>query len=319
MEALQTKQYHLKWDKCSDLPKAMYDVSVVVDGNNVYFTAGSAPENETKNNVYCYDISTDQWNTLSPPGHCRGVLCMVDNKLSIFGGCIAYGTLSKVSTYDRDINSWSQTYPAMINERLLPGVAVYGDHVMVMGGEDESDRCLDNIEMMNWQQKSPWKEVSTKLPVRMWNIKPTLSGEHLLIVGYSTATGRNKGSYQIPVSTVTSVEELELSDQAAIQWKQLSPAPYYKTATVPYSNPPLIIGGSDVKGVPTSDISLYDTSKDSWIKVDSLTSAGVHVGVATINNNTIIVIGSTSGGDNVATNLTASSLPTVEIGHIVRN
>jgi len=193
----------------------MHDVSVAVDDNNVYFSAGSAPENETKNNVYCYDISTDQWSTLPPPGHCCGVLCMVDNNLSIFGGCIAYEILSKVSTYNRDTNNWSQTYPAMIYERFLPGVVVYGDYLMVMGGEDESDKCLDNIEVMNWRQKSLWREVSVKLPIRMWNIKPTISGEHLLIVGYSTATGRNKGSYQIPVAIITSVEK-SLSDQEAI-------------------------------------------------------------------------------------------------------
>jgi len=283
-----------------------------VDGNSVYFSAGSAPENETKNNIYCYNISTDQWSTLPPPGHCCGVLCMVDNNLSIFGGCIAYETLSKVSTYDRDSNSWSQKYPNMIYERFLPGVVVYDDYLMVIGGEDESDKCLDNIEVMNWQQKSLWIEVSVKLPFCMWNVKPTIAGEHLLIVGYSTATGRNKGSYQISAATITSVEK----PLSAIQWKQLCSAPYYKTSTVPYSNPPMIVGGSNVKGVPSSDILLYDTSMNTWIKVDSLTSAGVHVGVATIKSNTIIVIGGTSAED---ANLTTSSVPMVEIGQVVHN
>ena len=97
----------------------------------------------------------------------------------------------------------------------------------------------------------------------------------------------------------------------------MSPAPYWSTATVPYSNPPLIIGG-DVKGVPTSDISLYDTSKKSWQQVDSLTTARCYVGVATINSNTLIIVGGTSGGVGVEA-AKASSLPIVEIGHIVRN
>jgi len=317
-EALQTKQYCLKWDPCADLPKAMYDISISVDGNSVYCTAGGAPENETKNNVYCYDMITDQWDTLPPPGHCRGALCMVDDSLSIFGGWdpIAYQTLNKVSTYDKDTISWLQIYPSMIYERFLPGVVAHGDHLMVMGGEDESDKCLDSIEVMNWQQKSSWIEVSTKLPVRMWNIKPTISGEHLLIVGYSTATGHNKGSYQIPFAIITSGEQLALTDQLVSQWTQLAPAPYYKTATVPCSDPPLIIGGSDVKGVPSSDINIYDTLNDSWIKVDSLTTAGIHFGVATINSNTIIIIGGTSGDDKAATDL-SSSVPLVEIGHVV--
>ena len=314
VEALQTKQYHLKWVKCSDLPRRMYSASVVVDDNNVYVTAGDAPENETYKNVYQYNITTDQWNTLPPSGHHKGVLCMVDSSLSIFGGqdSVIYKTLHKVSAYNRDTNSWSQTYPGMIHERFQPGVVVYGDHLMVMGGQDESDKYLDSIETMNWRHRSPWREVSTKLPVPMWAINPTIAGKHLLIVGYSHAGGRNKGSHQLPVSTITSS-----SDQVASQWKELSYAPHYSTTTVPSSNPPLIIGGYDVKGVAISDISLYDTSKKSWIQVDNLTTARCYVGVATISSNTIIVVGGTSGGLGVEANL-SSSLPIVEIGHIVR-
>ena len=315
MEALQTKQYHFKWDKCADLPRTMYEASVVVDDNNVYVTAGSAPEDETHNNVYQYNITTDQWNTLPPPGHRFGVLCMVDNRLSIFGGSgsVTRKYHNKVSTYNRDTNSWSQTYLGMIHERFKPGVVVHSDHLMVMGGQYESKKLLDSIETMNWRQISPWREVSTKLPVPMWNIKPTITGEHLLIVGYGDAGGRSKGSYQLLVSTITSS-----SDQVASQWEKLSLAPHYYTTTVPSSNPPLIIGGNDVKGVATSDISLYDTSKKSWIQVDSLISTRKSVGVATINNNTIIVVGGTSGGLGVKA-AEAASLPIVEIGHIVHN
>ena len=95
----------------------------------------------------------------------------------------------------------------------------------------------------------------------------------------------------------------------------MSVAPYYNTATVPYSNPCVIIGGS-VKGIPTSDIRMYDSTKNSWRKVDSLTSARNHVEVTLINNSTIIVIGGTSGGVGIEEAM-ASSLNTVEIGSIV--
>ena len=315
MEALQTKQYHLKWDKCSDLPRTMYNASVVVDDNNVYVTAGTAPEKETRGNVYFYNITTDQWNTLPPSGHRAGILCMIDGTLSIFGGqdSVTYKTLHKVSTFNRDTNSWSQTYPGMIHERFLPGVVVHGDHLMVMGGHDQSQKSLDSIETMNWQHRSPWREVSTKLPVPMCDIKPTIAGEHLLIVGYDHAGSRYPGSHQLPVSTITSS-----SDQVASQWEELSSAPHYFSTTVPSSNPPLIIGGEDVKGVTTSDISLYDTSKKSWIQVDNLTTARRNVGVATVNSNTIIVVGGNTKGGNVEAAL-SSSLPIVEIGHIVHN
>ena len=314
MEALQTKQYHLRWDRCTDLPRRMYEASVAVDDNNVYVTAGDAPEDETKNNVYNYDILTDQWYTLPPPGHLCGVLCMVDSKLSIFGGGdpVTREIHNKVSTYNSNTNSWTTYYSNLIQKRFKPGVVTHGDYVIVMGGEYEYKKYHDNIEVMNWRQRSQWREVLTKLPVPMWAIKPTIAGENLLIVGYDTDGGHSNGSHRFPVATITS------SDQVASHWEELSPAPYYDTDTVPYSNPPLIIGGRDVKGVPTSDISLYDTSKKSWQQVYSLTTARTNIGVATINSNTLIIVGGNTKGGSFEAAM-ESSLAIVEIGHIVRN
>ena len=319
MEALQTKQYHLKWEKCADLPKRLYEASVAVDGDNVYVTAGTASKDETYNNVYCYDVTTDQWDTLPPSGHRCGVLCMMDSNLSVIGGqdpAAEKAGLDKISTYNRNTDNWANCYPDMRQKRFRPGVVTHGGHVIVMGGACNPDRFLDSIEIMNWRQRSPWREVSTKLPVPMWAIKPTIAGEHLLLVGHAVANGdRYNTSYQLSVATLTSSS---LSDQLANQWEELLPAQHWDTTTVSYSNPPLIIGGRNDKGVPTSNISLYDTSKTSWIQVDSLTTARDCVGVATINSNTIIVIGGTSGGVNIKGAMT-SSLPTAEIGRIVRN
>ena len=102
------------------------------------------------------------------------------------------------------------------------------------------------------------------------------------------------------------------------QWQELSVAKHWHTITVPYSNPPVIIGGKSQDGtIPTSDVSLYDSSKNLWKKVDSLTTARSSIGVSLINNSTIIIIGGcTRGGVEAAL---ASSLTTVEIGNIVPN
>ena len=136
-------------------------------------------------------------------------------------------------------------------------------------------------------------------------------------MGYGTATGQNNGCYQIAIEEI--LDQPLSTSATSNQWNMMSRATYYNTATVPYSNPPVIIGGSDDKGVPTCDITLYDSSKNSWSKVDSLTSTRGYVVVALLNNNnTIIVIGGTRGGVGVEANK-ASSLTTVEIGNIVLN
>ena len=318
VEALQTQQYHLKWTKCADIPKRMYDPSVAIDGNNVYVTAGSAPEYGTKNNVYRYDTSTDQWHTLPLSGHRGGVLCVVDKKLSIFGGSnpVSKQRLNKVSTYNGNTRSWTSFYPSMIYIRYQPGVVAYSDHVIAMGGSGEAPgEYLDTVEVMNWWNRSPWMEVTTRLPVPMWDIKPTVADENLLILGYGSATGQYMTSYKIPVSNYISKSD-DLT-QSSVQWKQLFPAPYYFSATVPCSHPPMIIGGSDASGtIPTADIRFYDASKRAWLQVDLLTSPRIAAGVATIDNHTIIVIGGNTKGGSVE-GATTSSLGLVEIGRLV--
>jgi len=309
------------------LPCKLYDASVAVsaDGSTVYVTAGSAPDDNTYHNVYCYDMKSDNWTVLPLSGHSCGVLHMLDGRLIIFGGqdLVTCKYHNKVTTYNSDTNSWYSYYPDMLNKRFKPGIITYHDHVIVMGGVNSPGTILDSIEVMNYHQQLQWREVSVHLPIPMWDIKPTISGEYITIVGYSQDGGRNNGYYKIAVEEVMSSLNQSTSTGAVstAQWKKMSAAPYWNTVTVPYSNPPVIIGGSshaNQGSVATCDISIYNASKNLWRKMNLLTSARKHIGVDFINHNAIIIIGGASGGVG-AEGVKASSLTTVEIGNIVPN
>ena len=301
----------------------MYSAYVAVSNGTIYCT-GTTPNIHNQHNVYYCDAKTNQWKRLPKPGHRLGVLHMVDNKLTIFGGRDSTtGEIhNKVTTYNSKTNSWYSCYPDMLHNRSKPGVITSDDHVIVMGGRSSPDSILDSIEVMNYHRQLQWKEVSVHLPVPMCNIKPTISGDYITIVGYSYSGLKYTTVYQTTTQEIISSLDQPLSTGAVTrQWKVLSAATLWGTATVPYSNPPVIIGGqshSNQGAVPTSDVSLYDSSKDSWKKVNSLTSARGCVGVALLNSNTIIVIGGTSGGVGVEAAM-ASSITTVEIGNIVPN
>ena len=322
-EALQSGHYHIKWTTCSDLPTPMYDAYVAVSNGTIYCT-GSTPNEDNQYEVYCYDIRTNQWKQLPRPGHRLGVIHMVDDKLTIFGG--RHSTTdefhNKVTTYNSKTNSWYSHFPNMLYNRSKPGVVTSHDYVIVMGGQSSPDTILDNMEVMNYHHLQ-WREVSVHLPVPMCAIKPTISGDHITIVGYyKNATTCNSGCYHIPTEELILSLDQSLSPSAVpVQWKELSDVTHYYTTIIPYSNPAVIIGGhshSNQGGANTSDVSLYDIHKNSWRKVDSLTSAKSFVGVALLNSHTIIVIGGTTGGVGVEGAL-ASSLSTVEIGTIIPN
>ena len=317
-EALQSGHYHIKWTTCSDLPTPVYHAYVAVFNGTIYCT-GCTPNEDNQHEVYCYDTRTDQWKQLPRPGHHLAVIHMVDDKLTIFGGrdSTTNEIHNKVTTYNSKTNSWYSHFPNMLYNRNIPGVVTSHDYVIVMGGKSSPDTTLDNTEVMNYHHLQ-WREVSVHLPVPMWNIKPTISGDHITIVGYEQAEYRYSGCYHIPTEELILSFDHSISPGAVpVQWKELSAATHFKTTTIPYSNPAVIIGGSK-GGVCTSDVSLYDTHKNSWRKVDSLTIARNNVGVALLNSHTIIVIGGTSGGVGVEGAL-ASSLSTVEIGTIIPN
>ena len=322
---MQSQQFHIKWISCSDLPHKLYAASVAVSaaGDRVYVIAGSAPDDLIKNNVYYYNTNTDHWTVLPQPGHRYGVLSMLDDKLTIFGGQdpLTNKVLSKVTTYNSNTNSWYNEYPDMINRRLKLGVITHNNYVVVMGGINNAGTILDSLEIMDYHHhREEWKEISVHLPIPMWTVKPTISGDSITIVGYNrTQVNRSCGYYQIKVEEILSPLDQYLSTGAkSNQWVKLSPAQHWDTATVPYTNPPVIIGGN-ADYIPTCDINLYvDASENSWRKVDSLTSARSEIGVASLNTNTIIVIGGTSGGKGLEANK-ASSLAKVEIGYIVPN
>ena len=300
----------------------MYSVYVAVSNGTIYCT-GATPNEDNQHDVYCYDTISNQWKQLPRSGHRLGVIHMVDDKLTIFGGRDSTTNKyhNKVTTYNSKTNSWYSCYPDMLHNRLKPGVITSDDHVIVMGGGNSADTDLDSIEVMNYRQQLQWKEVSLHLPVPMWAIKPTISGDYIIIVGYSSDL-RYPTVYQTTTQEVISLLDQPLSTGAVTtQWQKLSAATHWYTATVLYSNPPVIIGGkshSDEGGIPTSDVSLYDSSKNLWEKVDSLTTARIDVGVSLINNNTIIIIGGNTTGGSVEA-AKASCLTTVEIGNIVPN
>ena len=259
---------------------------------------------------------------LPQPGHRFGVLTMLDDKLTIFGGQdpVTYEIFNKVITYNNDTNSWYSEYPDMLNKRFKPGVITHNSYVIVMGGMSSADTIHNSLEVMDYHHhQRQWKEVSVCLPIPMWAVKPTISGNSITIVGYSHVGGsRSNRYYQIKVEEILSPLDQRLSTGAkSNQWTTLASAQHWETATIPYTNPPVIIGGN-VNYIPTCDINLYDPFKNIWMKVDSLTSARSDVGVASLNTNTIIIIGGTSGGKGREVN-EASSLSKVEIGYIIPN
>ena len=276
--------------------------------------AGDAPDDDTLDYVYVYNINGNQWDRLPPPGQYMGTLQIINSNLTVIGGWdnTTRKTTNKVTTYNN--NSWKNIYPNMVKPRVKPGAVTHLDYVIVAGGELDDKIFRDDVEVLNYKQSSHWVIARMKLPEPMWAPSLTISDDLLYIVGYSRATGRTNAAHQVPVDIITSSAAQLTSNQTA-HWTKLPPAPHYDTAVIPNSCPPVIIGGNDRQGVPTVDIRVLDVPNNSWKKIASLPTPRDSTAVVAINHDSILVIGGCSGGIGVEGGM-AHSISLVEKGTV---
>ena len=296
----------------------MYGASVAGDDQAIYVAAGCAPNVNTYDYIFKYRFETNRWSRLPSPGHSHGILCMIDGRLNVFGGYSAVdrSASNKVSTLTPDKNLWIGYYPNMINVRTKPGVVIYKHHIIVAGGARDKTTFNNDIEILNWQQPCAhlaWEQVDITLPVPMWAMSLTVSGDKLYIVGYSQAKGRSTSVYQIPLMAIIE-QPLHPNELPPNDWVKLSSVPHHDTSVIPYSDPPVVLGGHS-RGKAIMGISFYSASENCWKTCATLSSARTSVAVANIYSDSIIVVGGNTKGGSVEAAL-GSSLTTVELGQL---
>ena len=315
--ALKSGQYHIKWTRCADLPHKMHGASVAVNEQNIYVTDTNSPHNNPRNDVYCYNMGSNQWKELPRPKQHYFVLLMINGQLNTIGGedSVTCSLSNKVSTFRETEKSWVTYYPNLLTARFKPGAVVYSDHVIVAGGQT-SDGVADDIEILNWKQLPlEWKRLKIRLPFPMFAMPFVVCEDQLYIAGYMDSSATHKSVYQVQASILASSLNHSLQiDNYLWTKKPATPVARVGMASI---YPPIIAGGS-LKGNLTSDVFICDTHNRLWKKVASLTSPRANVAIATINNTTIMVIGGYSKGGSVEA-AAESSLTTVELGEAEYN
>ena len=275
--------------------------------------AGDAPDDDTYDYVYVYDINSNQWDRLPPPGQYMGNLQIINSKLTVIGGVdnTTNKITNKVTTYNN--NSWRNEYPNLLKARVKPGVLTHLDYVIVAGGSLDDITYSDDIELLNYKQSSHWVIARMKLPEAMWIPSLTITDDMLYIVRYDRATGRISTAYEVSVNMVTS-PSAQLTSNQITRWTKLPPSPHYKTAVTSNLCLPMIIGGHE-QCIPTVDIRVLDGPNNFWKKIASLTTARVATAVVFINPDSFLVIGGHTGGRGPK-EAKAHSISTVEKGTV---
>ena len=285
--ALLSNCYKLSWQDCADLPSALCFASAALHDNKAYVMAGKAPEDDTYHFVYVYDINSNQWDRLPPPGQHKGKLQIIDSKLTVIGGVdnVTKELTDKVTTFNK--NQWTKCYPNLLRARVGHGTVSHLDYVIVAGGELEDTFHGDDIEVLNYKQSSHWVKARMELPYCTLYPALTISDNQLYIIDSSSTI------YKVPVNTVISSATKITSNQSGNLIKVEDNLNSYDTiAVVPNSSPPVILGSDDSK----TDVIILDVANNCWKIIQNITddtnrSSTTAFAIVPIHRDSILCIG----------------------------
>ena len=300
----------------------MWGAYATVINTTLYISGGGCP-NDTRNmyNVHKYELDKNQWSVLPPLQQYYGIPVNTDNQLTVIGGyhSTTHKPTAQVTTFTN--NRWNNdTYPNLSVARVLPAVVPYHQYVIVAGGLSDDKTAVDTIEVLN-VSSCHWMIVNTHLPQLMYSISATVCADSFTIVGYDADKQRSNGTFTIPIGEIISQQQqtqqslTSSTDKDNTKWHTLADAPYWKTALVPNTSPPVIIGGEDKQHNTVNDITIYDDTNNRWKKIASLPINCARTTVAVIND-CIIVMGGASDTKTIETR-DATSLSDVNVGQLV--
>ena len=109
---LTSGRFHIKWARLADLPAPMWGPCT-----QLYKACSWWGQGDAYHQVYVYDINTDQWGWLPPPGHCYGIPHIIGGKLAIIGGCLSsiWECTNKVLTFNGTSQTWIFYYPDILS------------------------------------------------------------------------------------------------------------------------------------------------------------------------------------------------------------
>ena len=300
----------------------MWGAKATVINTTLYISGGVCPNDDDMDNVYKYELDKNQWSVLPPLQQYYGIPVNTDNQLTVISGnhSTTHKPTTQVTTFTN--NRWNNdTYSNLSVARVLPAVVPYHQYVIVAGGLGDDETAVDTIEVLN-VSSCHWMIVSTHLPQPMYRVSATVCADSFTIMGYIGADDkRDNGTFTIPIDQIISQQQqtqqslTSSTDKDNTKWHTLATAPYWITALVPNTSPPVIIGGEDKQGNTVNDIRMYDDTNNRWKKIASLPINCAWTTVAVINDCMIVMGGARDA--KTAETLHTTTLSDVNVGQLV--
>ena len=222
----------------------------------------------------------------------QGDVVLISGLGAVDGKCTG-----SLSSYDSRAHVWVQRYPPLPTPRSSASAFVYGDYLVVIGGQNDNGEPLNVVEALHVPTQT-W-ETAAHLPIEVAGASVVVCGDMAYLVGGYNRTLCLQVVYCASVRSILAScrRFFSFSDKIISRgiWKQLHDCPFTKMTALCSGNQLLAFGGEEVtkaaKCHPAEWIWCYDREENTWTPVQGMPSARKLCCVTMLPNNNMVIIG----------------------------
>ena len=253
----------LKWQKCRDIPTSMRCAQAVVIRGIVYIGGGVI----FSNNDYLiqqYSPTNDRWYTL-PPAPVRFFgMAEVNGQLVIVGGKTRQDDVTgKVHTLNSSTQKWVESIAPMSTARSRPAVFSQPSCLTVVGGGDQHDTYLSDVEIF-MPHTSQWHKTTSPAPSPLYRMTTTVVNNKCFITEYGSTK-----VYQLCVSLQQTTDSSD-TPLVITEWANLYGFPHKGCGLGSINGCLLAVGGGGVFNPITTNILGFSPITNTWKTIGEL-------------------------------------------------
>ena len=278
------------------MPSNMADCQAVLISDNVYIGGGDGYTSLESQTVMVYKINSGSWTMLPSIGKKWFGMAAVNGELVLVGGkrLSPKGVTSELAVWDEGLRSWTHPLPDMPTARHSAAVVAYQGWLIVAGGDNGYNVCLNKVEVLDICSKN-WFE-SSSLPKGCSTMSSVISGNNMWYLSGGTSTLHiNQHIFNVCLDELISHAVWQPGTHPAVDisrtmspWQILTDTPV-KNSTLSL----LTLCGAllTVGGDSSSAIHLYQPSSRNWVKIGDLPTKRSQCTVVLLPNGEIFVAG----------------------------
>lgn len=294
----------LTWYTHSCLPIGLHGSTLQAHriSDQLCVCGGVMPDNVPNKALLCCPIKNlTRWTkACSDVPQYYSASVVLEDELVLIGGVNAVDGkfTGALSSYDFNAQVWLNRYPPLPTPRASASAFVYGEYLIVMGGQNEQKEIVGVVEVLHLSTQV-W-ETSDRLALPVAGASAVVCKNTVYLVGGVQGSLCVQTVQSTPVRKILqschrfSVVSSIASDIRNI-WKQVHDCPFTKMTALSSGNQLLAFGGEQItksaNSEPAEWIWIYDQEENTWSPVQGMPSPRKLCAVTLLPDNHVIIIG----------------------------